>query len=126
MADVPGVLGDRSALQQVLINLLDNAVKYQSEPGRVMVGLAARNGEVELSVRDEGPGIPESKRERIFEAFYRLESGESQRVAGSGLGLALVRQAVSAHGGRVEVQSEAGRRGSTFVVAIPVAKQEDT
>ena len=82
------------------------------------VGLKAANGVALLSVKDEGYGIPAAEQERIFGEFYRVESGEAQRSAGSGLGLSLVKNTVEAHGGRVRVESEVGR-GSLFVVEIP-------
>jgi signal transduction histidine kinase len=123
LEDVPPVLGDRSTLSRVLVNLLDNAVKYSPPRAPVDVSLRARDGWVELAVTDNGPGIPETERERIFEAFYRIEKGEAQRVAGSGLGLALVRQAVEAHGGSVGVESIVGH-GSRFVVRLPVHSTE--
>lgn len=120
LEDVPAVLGDADALQQVLVNLLDNAVKYSPAGSRVEVGLAARDGAVELLVRDEGPGIPLSEHDRIFEEFHRLETGDCQRVAGSGIGLALVRRIVDAHRGRVRLSSEPGK-GSVFIVELPTA-----
>jgi two-component system phosphate regulon sensor histidine kinase PhoR len=116
--DVPPVLGDANGLQQVLINLLDNAVKYSPEGASIEVELTAVNGVALLSVKDEGYGIPVAEQERIFGQFYRVESGEAQRSAGSGLGLSLVKHTVEAHGGRVRVQSQEGR-GSLFVVEIP-------
>lgn len=116
--EVPRVLGDEYALQQVLINLLDNAVKYSPEGGSVEVRLTADDGVAILSVKDRGYGIPESEQTRIFDEFYRLDSGEAQRGSGSGLGLALVKHTVEAHGGRVRVLSHVGQ-GSVFLVEIP-------
>jgi signal transduction histidine kinase len=123
LEDVPPVQGDPHALAQVVVNLLDNAVKYSPAGSPVEVSLAKVDGGVRLAVADRGPGIPEAERERIFEEFYRIESGDTQRVAGSGLGLALVRRAVLAHGGRVSVAGRVGE-GSTFSVWIPAAARE--
>lgn len=119
LADTPPVPGDPRALAEVVVNLLDNAVKYSPETAPVEVRLWSDDSVVSLAVTDHGCGIPEEERERIFEPFYRVESGDAQRVAGSGLGLALVRRTVEAHGGRVEVQSRVGE-GSTFVVRLPL------
>jgi signal transduction histidine kinase len=120
LEDVPPVQGDPHALAQVLINLLDNAVKYSPVGSPVEVSLAMDDGGVRLAIADRGPGIAEAERERIFEEFYRIETGDTQRVTGSGLGLALVRRTVEAHGGRVTVASRVGE-GSTFSVWIPSA-----
>jgi signal transduction histidine kinase len=116
---LPPLYGDAQALEQVVLNLLDNALKYSPDDRPVEVSLTLDRGSARLCVRDEGCGIPPSERRRIFDEFYRVESGDAQRAAGSGLGLALVRRAVAAHGGRVEVESEAGR-GSAFVVTLPL------
>jgi signal transduction histidine kinase len=121
LEDVPAVTGNAQALGQVVINLLDNAVKYSPAGARVKVRLFQEDGFVRLSVSDEGCGIPERDRERIFEEFYRVETGDAQRVSGSGLGLALVRRTVVAHGGDVGVVSAVGA-GSTFDVRIPAAR----
>lgn len=120
---LPPLVGDAQALQQVVLNLLDNALKYSPEDRSVEVGLTLERFAVKLWVRDRGCGIPASECRRIFDEFYRVESGDTQRAAGSGLGLALVRRAVAAHGGRIDVESEPGR-GSTFVVTLPLASPE--
>jgi len=118
LEDVPPVLGDARALERVLVNLLDNAVKYSPPGGRVDVHLSADGDRARVSVRDQGYGIPKDALGRIWEEFFRVERGEAQRASGSGLGLALVRRTVEAHGGSVCVSSEIDR-GSTFVVELP-------
>jgi signal transduction histidine kinase len=120
---VPPILGDAGALSQVLANLLDNAVKYSPPGSPIEVSLCARDGWVEMAVADQGRGIPEGERERIFDAFYRVEAGDAPRVAGSGLGLALVRLAVEAHGGCTTVESAVGG-GSRFLVRLPAKESE--
>jgi PAS domain S-box-containing protein len=116
--DIFPVLGEAVRLQEALTNLLDNAVKYSPAGSMVVLGAQADGDRALLWVRDEGPGIPMEKREKIFEQFYRLE--ESRRAAGTGLGLALVREIAHAHGGRVWVES-APRQGSTFYLSLPLA-----
>jgi signal transduction histidine kinase len=118
LAEVGTSMGDAAALQQAIINLLDNAVKYSREGSPVEVRLIQVDGFARISVKDQGIGIPEEERGRIFEEFYRIERGDAQRSAGSGLGLALVRRTVESHGGRVFVDG-APACGSTFVVEIP-------
>jgi len=117
---LPPLCGDPQALQQVVLNLLDNALKYSPECRPVEVSLTLERGSMKLCVRDQGCGIPASEHRRIFDEFYRVESGDTQRAAGSGLGLALVRRAVAAHGGRIDVESEVGC-GSSFIVTLPLA-----
>jgi signal transduction histidine kinase len=106
------VRADRGRMAQVVANLLGNAVKYSPDGGRVEVEVARRMGNVRVSVRDEGMGIPESARSRIFTKFFRGEAGAGG-IGGMGLGLALSREIVEAHGGRMGFQSEVGR-GSVF------------
>jgi two-component system sensor histidine kinase SenX3 len=122
LESVPAVLGDPAALSQVLINLLDNAVKYSRPGAPIEVVLTSRAPYVELAISDHGCGIPAEEQDRIFEAFYRAD-GVQNRVAGSGLGLALVWQAVTDHGGRVSCESVMDR-GSTFVVRLPAMASE--
>jgi signal transduction histidine kinase len=109
--------GDREALSQALWNLLDNAVKY-STPGATVCVEVEHGREVALRVRDQGPGIPPSERKRIFHKFARGSAARSGEVKGTGIGLAMVRHIVEAHGGRVTVDSEPGA-GSTFTIVLP-------
>jgi len=112
------ILCDANKLRQVLVNLVDNAIKYSPKGGSVEIRLAAENGEFRIEVADEGLGIPSSERERIFEKFYRLDPQQSGGVGGSGLGLYICRELVERMNGRLEVDSEPGK-GSRFIVALP-------
>jgi signal transduction histidine kinase len=118
--DVDIVRGDERRLQQVVFNLLSNAVKFTPAGGSVAVATARLDGEVKVSVTDTGPGIAPDDRERIFEEFQQTDVGVGQRE-GTGLGLALSKSLVELHGGRIWVESEAGR-GSRFVFTMPLAK----
>ncbi len=118
--DPPAVLGDVNSLQIILQNLLDNAVRYTPEGGRVIVRVAVRSGSIVLSVADTGVGIPKVHQERIFERFYRVDAARSRELGGTGLGLSIAKHLVEAHGGRIEVESEVGQ-GSTFFVFLPRA-----
>jgi two-component system phosphate regulon sensor histidine kinase PhoR len=113
------VRGDRSSLRLVIDNLLDNAVKYTPRGGGVALRLAVDSGAAEVEVRDTGIGIDPMHGDRIFERFYRVDRGRSRELGGTGLGLSIVRNAVEAHGGHVEYESEPGR-GSTFRFRIPL------
>ena len=110
---------DKDAIAQVIVNLLDNAVKYSNGNKQIEVTVRGEAGEVRISVRDHGIGIPASERKKIFEKFYRVGSGLVHDVKGSGLGLSIVLHVAQAHGGRVEVESEVGE-GSTFTIVLPV------
>ena len=105
-------------LMAALVNLLDNAVKYTPEGGRVEAAAERHNDHVRITVTDDGPGIPEAHRERIFERFYRVDKGRSRQLGGTGLGLSIVRHAVESDGGRVWVEApEQG--GARFVIMLP-------
>ncbi|HUV03798.1 MAG TPA: ATP-binding protein [Armatimonadota bacterium] len=117
---------DKRQMLQVLQNLIDNAVKYTGEGGSVDITGAESDGEVMLSVRDTGVGIPPSDLDRIFERFYRVDKARSRQLGGTGLGLSIVRDIVDAHGGRITVDSQVGA-GSTFTIALPkVLPDSDT
>jgi heavy metal sensor kinase len=110
--------GDSLWLQQVVTNLVANAVKYTAAGGRVSIDLAANDGWACLTVRDTGIGIPDEHLPHIFDRFYRVDSDRSRDSGGTGLGLAIVRWVIEAHAGTVAAASEPGR-GSTFTVRLP-------
>jgi heavy metal sensor kinase len=114
------VSGDAQWLERVVLNLLDNAVKFTDRGGRVSLALNAKGEEAVLEVGDTGFGIPPEALPHIFERFYRADTSRSKQVEGVGLGLALVRWIVDAHSGRIEVRSQPGV-GSHFAVALPLA-----
>jgi two-component system, OmpR family, phosphate regulon sensor histidine kinase PhoR len=118
---LPPVKADRDRIRQVLINLLDNAVKFTPEEGRISleVRLNAERTGVELHVKDHGIGIPSSDLPRIFERFYRVDKARSREQGGTGLGLAIVKHIVEAHRGQVSVRSTLGQ-GSDFCVTLPL------
>jgi two-component system phosphate regulon sensor histidine kinase PhoR len=111
------IFADRTALRQILSNLLENAVRYTSQ-GSVTVSTEPAQGGVNISLSDTGTGIPSEHLPRIFERFYRADSGRARESGGTGLGLAIVRHLVEAHGGKVEAESTAGR-GTTMRVFLP-------
>lgn len=111
--------GDPEALQRLFINLLENAIKYNRNGGRVAVELSPRSGEVVLQVDDTGIGIPANSIDRVFERFYRVDKGRSRDEGGTGLGLAIVKHVAQLHGGHVEVESHLGE-GSSFRVHLPI------
>jgi signal transduction histidine kinase len=110
---------DRQALQQALVNLLDNAIKHSPAGGEVVVGLELAPNIVQLFVEDRGPGIPEDQQERIFEPFYRRGSELRRETQGIGIGLGIVKHVAEAHGGRVVVRSRPGE-GSRFAIELPL------
>lgn len=114
---------DREAIVQALVNLFDNATKYSTDVKLVAVSVAIADGSVRVSVADRGVGIPSDAIPRVFEKHFRV--GESVSTPGSGLGLSIVKHAIDAHGGRVEVSSAPGR-GSTFTILLPIALDAST
>jgi two-component system, sensor histidine kinase len=115
--ELPAAAGDADRLRQVLVNLLDNAVKY-SDADEVSIRVAAANGQVLIAVGDEGRGIGIAEQERIFEKFYRAEPHMQHGPSGTGLGLYIARELTRRMGGSLDVASEPGR-GSTFTVVLP-------
>ncbi|GMR04256.1 MAG: hypothetical protein BMS9Abin23_0147 [Thermodesulfobacteriota bacterium] len=114
---LPCVSGDRDRLEQVVVNLLDNAIKYTPAGGKVSVSAAKENGRVRVDITDTGIGIPEDDMPRIFERFYRVDKARSRDIGGTGLGLAIVKHIIQGHDGKIHVESTPGA-GSTFSFSI--------
>ncbi len=118
--DLPPVWADRERVHQVLYNLLDNAVRFTPPGGEVRVRASRHNGSCEVQVTDTGPGIPPEHLPRVFERFYRVDASRSREDGGTGIGLAIARSVVEAHGGHIHAESEVGK-GSVFSFDLPVA-----
>jgi signal transduction histidine kinase len=118
--ELPLVLGNQVRLDQVVSNLVGNAIKFTSEGGMVIVSAREEQGEVVVEVKDSGIGIAPEAQAHLFEKFYRVRSEETSDIGGTGLGLAIVKSTVEGHGGRVWVKSQPGQ-GSTFGFALPIA-----
>jgi two-component system phosphate regulon sensor histidine kinase PhoR len=116
--DLPAVLADATRMQQVVVNLLNNAIKFTPSSGQVNVCAAKQDQAVQFEVTDSGIGITAEDLPRIFERFYKVD--RSRATSGTGLGLAIARHLVEAHGGRIWVESEVGK-SSTFYFTIPIA-----
>jgi two-component system phosphate regulon sensor histidine kinase PhoR len=118
---LPAMQGDARSLQGVVQELLDNAVRYSSEGGRISITTSHKESEILISVSDTGIGIPKADQDRIFERFYRTDPARSRESGGTGLGLAIAKHLIEAHGGRIKVESEVGK-GSTIAIILPIAK----
>ena len=110
---------DAPLLEQAVINLLDNAIKYSRPEGIVTLRLGREDGEAAIRVIDSGQGIGREHLPRLFERFYRVDKARSRKLGGTGLGLAIVKHIIKAHGGEVTVDSRLGE-GSTFTIRLPM------
>jgi len=113
------VEADGKALHRLLVNLIDNAIKHSPENSTVRIGIEVVASRTRLWVEDDGPGIPSTEHERIFDRFYRIGSELRRETQGVGLGLSIVKHIAEVHGGRVAVHSAVGE-GSRFVVELPL------
>jgi signal transduction histidine kinase len=111
--------GDEDLLKRMILNLLDNAVKYTPAGGEISLTLERQNGNAQIVVRDTGIGISEQDQLRVFDRFYRVDKARSRALGGAGLGLSIVRWIVDAHGGKIQIHSSDGI-GSVFTVELPL------
>jgi signal transduction histidine kinase len=112
------VQADAVRLRQAVMVLLDNALAYTQPGGQVELGSRTRSGDVEIFVRDDGPGIDPAEQRQVFERFYRLEKSRTRRAGGAGLGLSIAQRIVELHGGKVVLESRPAQ-GSTFTIQLP-------
>jgi two-component system, OmpR family, phosphate regulon sensor histidine kinase PhoR len=108
LGGLPEVIANPRALDQVLVNLVDNAIKYTPSGGRIAMRAEVSQESVTLEIENSGPGIPSDQLERIFERFYRVDAGRSREMGGTGLGLSIVRHLVGRMGGHIEARSKQG------------------
>lgn len=113
------IMGDESHLTNVLINLLDNAIKYHPGQPNISIQLSKQNYQLNLKVKDDGPGIPKVYQEKIFERFFRVPQGDTHNVKGYGLGLSYVADVITRHQGKINMESHTGA-GSTFIIQLPL------
>ena len=116
---IPPVRLDRERILQAIRNLFGNAVKFTPENGQISIDVCRRNGSLEFSINDTGPGIPAENLERVFEKFHQSPVKAASSIKGTGLGLAFVKHIITAHGGIVWAKSEPGK-GATFIFALPL------
>lgn len=121
--DLPSIAlnGNQELIRRLILNLLDNAVKYTPAGGEISLALARENGNAEIVVRDTGIGIPESAQPRVFDRFYRVDKARARAMGGAGLGLSIAQWIVEVHGGEISVASAPGR-GSTFTILLPLTQ----
>jgi two-component system, OmpR family, phosphate regulon sensor histidine kinase PhoR len=118
------ILGDEDLLREVILNLLDNAIKYTPAEGSIQIGSHETSDGIVFYIKDNGFGVPKESLPRIFERFYRVDKGRSRAMGGTGLGLAIVKHIIERHGGKISVVSELGK-GSQFSFVIPSSHSEE-
>ncbi|NCB51568.1 MAG: sensor histidine kinase [Clostridia bacterium] len=123
-APVPVIMGDRARIEQVLINMVSNAVKYTKDGGRIRMTAGVKNGEVWCSVKDNGIGIPKDDVDKVFDRFYRVDKARSRESGGTGLGLSIAKEIVSRHKGRIDLESREGK-GTRITMWLPVEGPAD-
>ncbi len=123
--EIPPIIGDPDRLRQVFNNLIDNGLKYTPPGGKITVGCFYKEGNIKASVTDTGSGIPSEDLSHIFERFYQANKSRSREVGGVGLGLAITREIINAHGGRIEAQSKL-EAGTRFIITLPAVPDKIT
>jgi signal transduction histidine kinase len=118
-SELPAIQADANRITQVITNILDNAIRYTPENGKVILAAKQAESGIQISIQDSGPGIKDEEVGRIFDRFYRLDASRNRDEGGSGLGLAIVRSIVQAHGGRIWAESKTGQ-GLTIFILIPL------
>jgi signal transduction histidine kinase len=111
-------------MEQVLTNLMDNAIKYSPQGGRIAISGKKMDHQVKVTLKDDGLGIPPEELEHLFEKFYRVEKGHSRQIPGTGLGLYICKSIVEAHGGKMEASSQVGK-GSEFSFILPLEDKNE-
>jgi two-component system phosphate regulon sensor histidine kinase PhoR len=125
LCEEPNIWGDGDRFKQMVINLVDNAIKYTDNGGQVKVSTDIKDGSYLISVEDNGVGISKKHQEKLFERFYRVDKARSRSAGGTGLGLAIVKHIVLGFNGTIELESEVGK-GSKFTIRIPLESSEDS
>lgn len=118
---VPTLFVDYNLFEQVMINLIDNAIKYSSDSGVVDISTALHDNSVVLEIKDSGMGIPEDQLHRVFERFFRVDASRSSTIEGTGLGLSIVKHIIQKHDGKIKASSKIGA-GTTFTITLPLPK----
>jgi len=109
------IQGDRDKIEQVLVNLIDNAIKYSNEAGQIKIYILEHQNEITITIQDNGIGIPEEDIDRVFERFYRVDKARSRELGGTGLGLGIAKHIVLAHNGQIRIESEINKGTKVFV-----------
>lgn len=120
LEDLPLIVGDRSRLEQVMMNILGNAIKYTPDGGHIRITAGSTDTSVWMEVSDDGIGIPEKDRERIFDRFYRVDKARSRESGGTGLGLSIAREIVLRHSGTIALAPHQGP-GTTVRLTLPIS-----
>ncbi len=123
-ADIPDIRGDKARIEQVLMNMVSNAIKYTPDGGRIRMVAGRAEDTVWVSVRDNGIGIPKKDVDRVFERFYRVDKARSRESGGTGLGLSIAQEIVTRHDGKISLISKPGK-GTTITVSLPVGGPKD-
>lgn len=123
--NMPEIVGDRDRIQQLMINILSNAIKYTPNGGTIRIIAAVRGREVHIQVKDNGIGIPKEDLDRLFERFYRVDKARSRERGGTGLGLSIAKEIADAHGGRISIESQV-QVGTTVHIYLPIQQEAPT